>query len=172
MKQLTKLIFLDDDRRAFAMNPPLLMWDRRKADPLLAREDEFYAPGQVALLDFQSKTTDEFPMTQEQSIYFDMISTSLFAPRGPATPKHLKTMAPGAFEALVPQVPAIRDPRKGGRYDVETVRVRAMTAEMIHGLALAWDNWVFKPSIEDALVTFGNNFEDRATMRKGAITRF
>ena len=172
MKQLNKLIFLDDDRRAFAMNPPLLMWDRRKADPLLAREDEFYATGQVALLDFQSKTTDEFQMTQQQSIYFDMISTALFAPRGPATPKYLKTVAPGAFEALVPQVPAIRDPRKGGRYDVESVRVRAMTAEMIHGLALAWDNWVFKPPIEDALVTFGTNFEDRATMKKGAIARF
>ena len=171
MKQLNKLIFLDDDRRAFAMDPPLLMWDRRKADPLLAREDEFYAPGQIALLDFQSKTTDEFPLTQAQSIYFDMISTALFGPRGPASPKHLKTMAPGAFEALVPQVPAIRDPRKGGRYDVESVRVRTMTPEMLHGLAVAWDNWVFKPPIEDALVTLGTNFEDRPT-KKGAIARF
>ena len=171
-KQTKTLYFLDDDRRAFAMDPPLLMWDRRNAEPLSAKEDEFYAPGEMALLDFQPKTTDEFPMTSEQSIYFDLISTSLFGPTGKATTlKHLKTIAPGAYEALVPQVPAIRDPRKGGRYDIESVRVRAVTPEMIHGLAVAWDKWVFKPPIEDALTQFGTSFEERITSKKGAIAR-
>lgn len=170
-KQLKTLCFLDDDRRAFAMEPPLLMWDRRKAEPLSAKEDEFYAPGEVALLDFQPKTTDKISMTPEQSIYFDLISTCLFGPRGQATLKHLKTMAPGAFEALVPQVPAIQDPRKGGRYDIESVRARTVTLEIIHGLAVAWDNWVFKPPIEDALAQFGTNSEERATSKKGPIAR-
>ena len=170
-KQQTGLFFLDDDRRAFAMDPPLLMWDRRNAEPLSANEDEFYAPGEMALLDFQPKSTNRFPMTSEQSFYFDLISTSLFAPAGKTTLKHLKTIAPGAYEALVPQVPAIRDPRKGGRYDIESVRVRAVTPEMIHGLAVAWDKWVFKPPIEDTLTQFGTNFEMRATARKGAIAR-
>lgn len=170
-KQLKTLFFLDDDRRAFAMDPPLLMWDRRKAEPLLAEEDEFYASGKIALLDFQPKAADEMPMTWEQSIYFDYISTSLFGPRGQATLKHLKTMAPGAFEALVPQVPEIRDPRKGGRYDLDSLRVRAVTPEMIHGLAVAWDKWVFKPPIEDALTQFGTSFTESITSRKGAIAR-
>lgn len=170
-KQLNTLFFLDDDRRAFAMDPPLLMWDRRKAEPLSAKEEEFHAPREIALLDFQPKTADRIPMTSEQSIYFDLISTSLFAPTGQATLKHLKTIAPGAFEALVSQVPAIRDPRKGGRYDVESLRVRAVTPEMIHGLAVAWDNWTFKPPIEDALTQFGTNFEERTTSKKGAIAR-
>ena len=170
-KQVKTLYFLDDDRRAFAMNPPLLMWDRRKAEPLSAEKDEFYAPGELALLDFQPKTTDQFPMTSEQSIYFDLISTSLLGPGGQATLKHLKTVAPGAFDALVPQVPAIRDPRKGGRYDIDSVRARTVTPEMIHGLALAWDKWVFKPPIEDALTQFGTSFEERITSKKGAIAR-
>ncbi|KAF6219275.1 hypothetical protein HO133_005100 [Letharia lupina] len=170
-KQMKTLFFLDDDRRAFAMDPPLLMWDRRKAEPLSAEKDEFYAPKEIALLDFQPKTTDKFPMTSEQSYYFDLISTSLLGPGGQATLKHLKTIAPGAFEALVPQVPAIRDPRKGGRYDIESVRVRAVTPEMFHGLAVAWDNWVFKPPIEDALTQFGTNFKEGTALRKGAIAR-
>ena len=170
-KQLTMLFFLDDDRRAFAMDPPLLLWDRRQAEPLRAKEDEFYGPGQVALLDFQPKRTDEIPLTSEQSIYFDLLSTHLFGPRGQATLKHLKTIAPGAYEALVPQVPAIRDPRKGGRRDVESVRVRAVTPEMIHGLAVAWDNWVFKPPLEDALTQYGTSFEERITYKRGAIAR-
>ena len=170
-KQMKALYFLDDDRRAFAMDPPLLMWDRRNAEPLSAHEDEFYAPGEIALLDFQPKSTNRFPMTSEQSFYFDLISTSLFGPAGKTTLKHLKTVAPGAYEALVPQVPAIRDPRKGGRYDIESMRVRALTPEMIHGLAVAWDKWVFKPPIEDTLTQFGTNWEERTTSRKGAIAR-
>lgn len=170
-KQLTMLFFLDDDRRAFAMDPPLLLWDRRKAEPLRANEDEFYAPGQVALLDFQPKTTDDIPLTSEQAIYFDLLLTHLFGPKGQATLKHLKTIAPGAYEALVPQVPAIRDPRKGGRRDVESVRVRAVTPEMIRGLAVAWENWVFKPPLEDVLTQYGSSFEESTTSKRGAIAR-
>ena len=160
-KQLKSLLFIDDDRRAFAMDPPLLLWDRRKAEPLLAQEDEFYPPGKLALLDFQPRTTDEFPMTPEQSLYFDVISTCLLGKQSLATPTQLKVVAPGAFEALVPQVPAIRDPRKGGRYDIESLRTRSMTPEMIHGLAVAWDNWVFKPPMEDSLTLLFGSHRDK-----------
>ena len=170
-KQLNTLYFHDDDRRAFAMDPPLLMWDRREGEPMTASEDEFHAPRQAALLDLTPKATDEFPMTPEQCLYFDMITTHLFGPRGPTTLKHLKTLAPGAFEALVPRVPAIRDPRRGGRYDVESLRARALTTEILHGLAVAWDNWVFKPSIEDALTQFGGHEEGRLMSRGGVIAR-
>lgn len=170
-KQLTALFFLDDDRRAFAMDPPLLLWDRREAEPLLAREDEFHSPGQNALLDFQPKKTNEFPMNTEESIYFDLVSTHLFGPRGQTTLKYLKTIAPGAFEALVPQVPAIRDPRRGGRYDIDSVRVRALTPEMLYGLAVAWDNWAFKPPIEETLAQFSTNFEHRAMTKAGVIAK-
>ena len=169
-KQSQALQFLDDDRRAFAMDPPLLSWDRRKADPLLAREDDFHVQGKNALLDFQPKMMDEMPMTLDQSVYFDMIATFLLSRKGAVTLKHLETIAPGAFEALVPQVPAIRDPRKGGRYDVDSLRARNATPEMIHGLAVAWDNWAFKPPIEDVLTHFGPNLERDAT-KKGSIRR-
>ena len=170
-KYLSALLFLDDDRRAFAVDPPLLSWDRRKAEPLLAREDDFYRQGKAALLDFQPKMTDEMPMTLDQSIYFDLIATFLLGRKGVVTLKHLKTIAPGAYEALVPQVPAIRDPRKGGRYDVDSLRARNATPEMIHGLAVAWDNWAFKPPIEDVLNQFGTTFDESAPLSKGSIRR-
>ena len=171
-KKLNALFFRDDDRRAFAMDPPLLLWDRRKAEPLLAGEGEFYAPDQIALLDFQPKATGEFPMTPEQSIYFDLILSSLYSPANQATLRRLDTIAPGAFEALVPQVPAIHDPRRGGRRDIESVRVRTVTPEMIHGLAVAWDKWTFKPPIEGMLNRFGVNSEERAESKRGPIARF
>ena len=172
-KLLTRLYFLDDDRRAVAMNPPLLMWDRRQAEPLLAREDEFQTPAQIALLDFQPKLVNEFPMTSEQSIYFDLISTSLLTPAGHAGLERLKTTAPGAFEALVPQVPAFRDPAKGGRYDIESVRARTMSPEMFHSLALAWDKWAFKPSIGSTIVDFSARsrpLDDKRSQR-GSIVK-
>ena len=172
-KQLTRLYFLDDDRRAMAMNPPLLMWDRREAEPLLAREDDFHTPAQIALLDFQPKMVDEFPMTLEQSIYFDLIATSLLSPAGHAGLERLKTTAPGAFEALVPQVPAIQDPAKGGRYDIDSVRARTMMPEIFHSLALAWDNWAFKPSIGSTIVDFSTSTRplDDDRSKRGAIVK-
>ena len=172
-KQLTRLYFLDDDRRAIAMDPPLLMWDRREAEPLLAREDEFHIPAQIALLDFRPKMTNEFPMTLEQSIYFDMISTSLLSPTGHAGLERLKTTAPGAFEALVPQVPAIQDPAKGGRYDIDSVRARTIIPEIYHSLALAWDKWAFKPSIGSTMVDSSTSSRpsDDDGRRRGAIVK-
>ena len=150
-----ELNYLDDNRRAFSMDPPLLMWDRRKAEPISAREDDFSPPRQISLVDFQPKIINELPMTTEQSFYFDVISTFLLGSRGAFTLKHLRTIAPGALEALVPQVPAIRDPRRGGRYDIDSVRARTLTPEMIHGLAVAWDNWAFKPPLEEMMTQFG-----------------
>ena len=172
-KQLTRLYFLDDDRRAAAMNPPLLMWDRRPAEPLLAREDEFQTPAQIALLDFQPKLVNKFPMTSEQSIYFDLICTSLLTPAGHAGLERLKKTAPGAFEALVPQVPAFQDPAKGGRYDIDSVRARTMIPEMFYGLALAWDKWAFKPSIGSTIADFGTSSRqlDDERSRRGSIVK-
>lgn len=171
MKMQHRVLFLDDDRRAFAMDPPLLTWDRRTAEPLVAEVDEFYVAKELALLDFQPKTTNQFPMTSEQYLYFDVIATSLLGLKGPTTLKILNRMAPGAYEALVPKVPAIRDPTKGGRRDVESVRARVLTPEMLHGLAIAWDNWVFKPPVADTLAQFSASYEYRARERKGIIAR-
>lgn len=142
-----RINYMDDERRAFAMDPPLLMWDRRTAEPLLTQPDEFWPPYRegLSLVDFQTIDPQPFPMTSEQSTYFNMLSTDLMGIMGSSDPKFLNKMAPGAFEALVPQVPAITDPRKGGRRDVESIRNRTLTPEMLHGLAIAWDKWLFKP---------------------------
>ena len=141
--------FLIDDRRAFAQDPPLLLWDRRSAEPLVARDDEFYRPKEMALLDIQPRFPNPYRMTAAQAAYFHVITSSLFY-HGAQTTASLKQLAPGAMEALVPHVPALQDPRKGGRRNLEDLRSRIMTPEMAHGLALAWDKWAFKPLLNDA----------------------
>ena len=151
-KELYRCMFLDDDRRAFEMDPPLLMWDRRNAEPLILKETDFYHPQELALVDFQinpEATTSS--TTSEQDMYYDMLASALLAPKGPTTAKHLKTVGPGAYQALVKNAPSLRDPRKGGRRDIESVRARTMTPEMLREFAIAWDEWAFKPPMADTL---------------------
>ena len=155
-KELEQLFYLDDDRRAFYKNPPLLSWDRRRAEPLIVHPEEFYQPHELVLLDFQPLPPEQqLPLTAEQSLYFETICTNLFAARGVATLKHLNHVAPGAYDALVPKCPAITDPRKGGRRDSDSVRIRNLTPEMLWQLAIAWDEWLFKPDISDLLTHIG-----------------
>ncbi|KAL2039545.1 hypothetical protein N7G274_007817 [Stereocaulon virgatum] len=146
-KERFRLNCMDDERRAFAMDPPLLMWDRRTAEPLLTQPDEFwpsYNEG-LSLVDFQTIDPQPFPMTDEQSFCFDIVTANLLGISASSDIKSLGKWAPGAFEALVPQVPAFTDPRKGGRRDAESIRNRTLTPEMLYGLAIAWDKWLFKP---------------------------
>jgi len=162
-KEVNHMLFLDDDRRAFAMDPPLLMWDRRKAEPLTVQDDEFYPSQHLALLDFQPRLNIT-PMTMEQSMYFETIATLLMGAKGTTNLKHLNTIAPGAYEALVPKVPAIQDPRRGGRRDIDSVRARCLTLEMLRGLAIAWDKWLFKPDMNDLLTQVGVSHEEQGLM--------
>ena len=151
-KELYRFWFLDDDRRAFEMDPPLLMWDRRNAEPLLAKGEDFHQPNELALLDFQTKDLGKMQSTTtDQDLYYDMIASAILSPRGPTTVKYLDNVGPGAYQALVNEAPSLHDPRKGGRRDVESVRARTITSEMIRELASAWEKWPFKPPLAEVL---------------------
>ncbi|KAG7006185.1 hypothetical protein G7Y79_00016g041700 [Physcia stellaris] len=160
-----KLAFHGDDRRSFALRPPLLMWDRRMAEPLLAHDDEFYHSKGMSLLDFQPLTPRPYPMTGEQLICFDHIFNALFH-NPKQSMKHLEQVAPGAFDALVPSVPSLTDPLKGGRAKVDELRVRCLTPEMAHQLTLAWEQWPFRPDMMD-LIQSDVEMEDLLTWTEG-----
>ena len=145
-----ELEFLGDDRRALALQPELLMWDRREAEPLLARGDEFVSPEKASLMDMRPLTPKPYPMNQEQAVYYDYILKNLLY-HSCQTLNDLSHLAPGAFEALAPQVPSLKDPLRGGRANLTDLRVRCLTPEMAHGLALAWDEWPFKPDMLDMI---------------------
>ncbi|KAL9130912.1 MAG: hypothetical protein Q9217_001015 [Psora testacea] len=155
-----QFLFLVDDRHAFHMNPPLLSWDNRTYEPLTASTSEFLNPKQLALLDFQARPPDTFPLTNDQAIFMDLLGTALFWQKGPHTLGILKKVAPGAYEALVPKVEEIRDARQGGRRDVDGVRVRTMTPRMLWRLAVEWGEWPFKPEMRELLRgPTGNDFQ-------------
>ena len=157
------VMLLDDERRAFHMDPPLLLWDRRPAEPMRARPDEFQAEANMTLMDIEARAdlkddNNITPTTPEQDMYYDLIANTLLGPYGPITLESLDTLGPGAYKALVDKAPSLRDPRRGGRRDVTSLRARTMTHEMLQELAGAWEGWVFKPPLVEVL----NNTEPEA----------
>ena len=150
-----EIAFLGDDRRAFAREPPLLMWDRRTAEPLVAGEREFYRTKTACLLDFQPLTPRPYPLTYEQWVYLDYILKMIMS-FGTQTIKHLQGAAPGAFEALLPHVPSLTDPLKGGRAKPDELRSRCLTPEMAYELAIAWERWPLRPDILDTISLAGD----------------
>lgn len=140
-----------DDRKALAQDPPLLMWDRRMAEPLVAHENEVYPTAPFSLLDLQPHPPELYPMTSEQRLQFDLIMRVLFV----AVHRNismLDAVAPGAFNAIVPQVSALRNPFRGGCRDVSRLEAHMLTREMAHGITMAWDEWSSKPSIAQLLL--------------------
>ena len=164
-----QLSFRGDDRRAFALEPPLLMWDRRTAEPLQAGESEFYNTKKASLLDFQPLTPRPYPLTEEQWIYLDYILKTIMN-YGNQTIKNLQSVAPGAFEALLPRVPSLTDPLKGGRAKQDELRSRCLTPEMAQGLAIAWERWPLRPDLVDT-ISLDGGVDDFSNLGPGSGAR-
>ena len=166
MNKQKQFKYLSDDRHALHMAPgPLLMWDQRSYEPLAASSTEFYYPRKLALLDLQSKPPGTLPLNNQQSLYFDLLASALFGGKGSHDLGTLKTVAPGAYEDLVPRVEELRDARKGGRRDVESLRSRTLTPEMLWRLTMEWDQWTFKPGFRE-LVGFAKGSEAAEVSRR------
>jgi transcription factor 1 len=137
-----------DDSRALAQDPPLLMWDRRTAEPLLGYEDEVFPTAPFSLLDLQPHPGDLYPMSPELRGECMMIAKALFL-RGYGSIHALDHIAPGACSAVLPKVGVLRDPLRGGKLDLSVVPSHMLTTEMLYGITKAWNEWPLKPSADD-----------------------
>ncbi|MCJ1246643.1 hypothetical protein MMC30_003852 [Trapelia coarctata] len=153
-RRLSQALFVADDRAAWNPDHPLLLWDHRSAEPIITRPDEFYHPRPLALLDFEPQSTPLSTLTDVQQSYLEGILLSIFVSPTLSVGDALNRMAPGAAEALIPQAPSLQDPLRGGRRDVDQLRVRVLTLEMIRELAVAWDNWKYSPRFGELFQKF------------------
>ncbi|MCJ1286156.1 hypothetical protein MMC26_005501 [Xylographa opegraphella] len=144
--RLNSVQFFADDRVAWSDDSPLLTWDHRNAEPIIPQANEFQSPKALALLDFRPKASAVNVLTTKQQKYLDHILLSFFATPGFSVGAALDAMAPGAAKAIIPKVPSLRDPQRGGRMDLDNLRVRVLTPEMLQEIAVAWDGWLFKPT--------------------------
>lgn len=150
-RQGTNLHAIADDKRACSISPPILQWDRRTAEPIIASPQEFHPPRTLALIDFQPRTSSINLLTKTQKRYLDAMLVDFYIYPSQSVATALNTLALGAADALIPHVPSLRDPRKGGRRDLDQLRVRLLTTEMLHELAIAWEKWPFRPSFAELM---------------------
>lgn len=136
------------DRKASSQVPPLLMWDQRRAESMKAYDEEFYPEHSLSLLDIEPKQPLLYPLAEGDGSLSTKLLSALFQ-NGKNNLTTLDTLAPGAFDALVPKVPALTDPNRGGERDVRDLPISRLTPEMAYGLTKAWMEWPFKPDLID-----------------------
>ncbi|KAL8813162.1 MAG: hypothetical protein Q9223_001296 [Gallowayella weberi] len=143
--------FYKHERKAYAQDPPLLMWDRRRAEPLQAHEEEFRPAKHLRLLDIEPRHPLPYPMTLPERNLFPMLTTAMWH-SGRANLKVLDQIAPGAFDAVTSRVPSLRDPTRGGERDLLQLPIYRLTPEMVHGLTKAWFDWPFRPNLAEVIL--------------------
>ncbi|CAI6338467.1 unnamed protein product [Periconia digitata] len=129
-----------DDRIALHASVPRLQWDKRPYEPLIAKSGEVWPAIPVSLLDIVPR-----PMTFDP-VWFEWVTDFCFAffdAPFASVRAAMEHVQPGA-SCLLDQVPALTDPKKGGRLNMNNLRVRMLTPEMIEGLCKAYHEWPFK----------------------------
>ncbi|KAI9851969.1 MAG: hypothetical protein M1838_002258 [Thelocarpon superellum] len=149
-----KMSLYRDDRQAFATRPPLLSWDRRRDEPLVVQPDEFSPAHALTLLDLRPKAFPSTLQSPEASTSFEYLLSSLFLYPRRTLGESLATLAPGAADALLPQVTAQLQ-RRGETAELTSVTVRSLSPVMIEALVGAWDAWPFRPSRVEMMTKMG-----------------
>lgn len=138
-----------DDQRAFDHVPPVLAWDRREVEPLWAGKDEFYPSKMLALLDFQPRSNALLSRldTPEKKLSFDHVTSALLQHPGRSIAQGLEQMVHDGLKQFLEKAPTLRDPRHGGKLDLDDFRIRSIPVELFVDLALAWETWPFRPEL-------------------------
>ena len=165
-ENLGKFQDVADNRRAFLNNPPLLLWDQRTAEPIIAENKEFHPANSTALLDFQPRPLVK-PRTQLQKAYLKAMLNSMFVVSSQSIVSALDSMALGAAEALTPHAPSLHDPDQGGAYDLAELRVRMITPKMLEELMVAWEKWPFAPHPTELDILLPEDTESETYAMKG-----
>lgn len=136
------------DERLTSRSPaPSLSWDERQYEPLVMQNDEVWPPCGVSLLNMDPIPRSEGETEQYLDKFLDFL-ISMTSYEGSSLPRVLEVVAPGASE-LMEMVPALRDPAKGGRLNMNHLRARVLTREMMDGLFRAYMDWPFRPPGSD-----------------------
>ncbi|KAF1956621.1 S-adenosyl-L-methionine-dependent methyltransferase [Byssothecium circinans] len=142
LNYLTALASETDDRLILRSPVERLQWDLRPYEPLVMRNDEVWPQNRFSLIDCTPRAPPPDADADWSEWIQDFISGLLSSPTQ-SVPQSLEKCQPGA-SALVDKVPSLRDPKKGGRPNLNHMRTRMLTIEMVHELCRAYREWPFK----------------------------
>lgn len=134
-----------------ALIPNRMARDARTIEPLQATPEEFWPRIPLSLVSLTPHTRDlgvaDIASRKVGAKVSHELLRQLLANSATSVPAQLDRVAFGAAKDLIPQVPALRDPRRGGRFNPRRLDCRGLTPEMVEGLVKAWLEWPFKPEM-------------------------
>ena len=152
-RSLEKMV---DDQRAFDHEPPILAWDRRTKEPLLAQDDEFFPARSLSLLDFRPRTSLPLLLdTTEKRTCFKFVVFTLSQRPRDSVRNALAGLIEAGIDEFIARVPGL-NPLKVGNGNLDEIRVRTLPPEVIVEIALAWETWPFRPAMTDIMFRQGN----------------
>ena len=150
-----------DDRWTIRSPVERLLWDTRPFEPLIMEPSEMWPAKGVSLVDVTPRPIPEGEAGELFEWVKDFTFGLMFEPQTPL-PHALEKMQPGASE-IIENVPILRDAQKGGRLNMDNMRVRMLTPEMVVELTKAYKEWPFRS--EDA------NHSSHFKMKTGSPSR-
>ncbi|OAA50804.1 Ribosomal RNA adenine methylase transferase [Beauveria brongniartii RCEF 3172] len=148
---------LTDNYHLFRQDPPVMLWDRRDYEPLVARPPEFFPNAPTTLLDMQPKAMDPImrqygPATLRAGEMSDVLLHLWF----------INTLGPledgldrlwGGFGSEIGRCPSFTDPHRGGSplSGVGKVPARCINEEQWLEVMRAWMDWPFRPAYTQLL---------------------
>ncbi|KAF1970368.1 hypothetical protein BU23DRAFT_556839 [Bimuria novae-zelandiae CBS 107.79] len=144
---------------------PRLEWDHRPYEPLVMHESEVWPRRRVCLIDSEPYPMPSGESANEWEWVVDFVSALYQSPNA-SVKRALVSLQSGA-STLVDEVPSLRDPKKGGRLNLDRLRVNMLTREMLAELCRAYQNWPFK----NKLASHPKYFQSMYAGRSGADKR-
>lgn len=140
-----------DDQHAFQQDPPILYWDRRPAEPMVVRPEEFLPQKEMCLVDVQPQAMWPFLLQEDNLEISRAVIAHLYVQPSEPLPKSLNSLAHGAADWIVPECPSLTDPSQGGFRDPNDLRVRCLNQQQLREIVESWVKWPFRPSLVELI---------------------
>jgi transcription factor 1 len=154
--------------RFSSTEPSGFLYDRRDAEPLRVRADEFFPAHELTLLDFEPR--EFWPILKEDITNYNVLEYVLYSINQFPTwtvAAALKALWTGAYEYLVKECPSLTDPAKGGDDDLNLITVRCLNNEHIKDIVEAWVRWPFRPTRTQLLARLSSVARDEDDVGEG-----
>jgi transcription factor 1 len=151
-----------DDRLCLSSEVPRVQWDERPYEPLVMEPEEVWPPSRVSLIDVTPHSTlrDADP---EWYPWLEDFIHGFFSTSSASVIAAMENLQPGA-SVLVDEAPSLRDPKKGGRLNLNQLRTRMVTLDMVNELCNAYRDWPFK----DEAANYASFFKSKGSMTNKA----
>jgi len=144
-----------DERLAIRAPPsPRIQWDSRPFEPLIMHAYEAWPQSHLSLISAEpipkpAGQSPDYPEWVHDFVF------GLYSQPSDGISEALDKMQHGLSD-IIDDCPSLKDPSRGGRLQMNHLRVRMLTVEMVHELVQAYQHWPFKAPGSDNNKFFRN----------------